>query len=268
MKSLLNFIVKYSYAIIFIIIEIACFVLIFTSNNYHKVQFLNSSNSFSAFIEENWTSIVDYTKLKTINDSLVSENEQLHNKLEEYRQDNIPAIEDSGFEYVSAKVISVTVNRTQNSLTINKGKNHNIEQEMGVIGPNGIVGIINGISGKYASIMPIIHPKSLISVKLEKNDFFGSLSWNETDNNLANLSEIPEYVKIKKGDIIVTSGFSAIFPEGLPVGTIKSFTKNKSTKFYNIIIELYTDFNNISYVYIISNLNKEEQQLLNSEEND
>jgi len=175
MKNLLDFILKYLYTIIFILMEIVCFALIFTNNNYHKVSFLNSSNVLSAAVEEQWNGIIEYTRLKSINDSIVSDNEKLRNLLEEYRRDDIPAIEDSGFEYISAKVISATINRTQNSLTISKGRKDGLEQEMGVIGPNGIVGIVFGTSANYSSVMPLIHPEFKISVKFEKNEYFGSL---------------------------------------------------------------------------------------------
>jgi len=268
MKNLFDFIVKYLYAIVFILIEIVCFALIFTNNNYHKVSFLNSSNALSASVEEQWNGITEYTRLKSINDSIVSENQKLRNLLEEYRREDIPSIEDSGFEYISAKVLSVTVNRVQNSLTISKGLNDGVEQEMGVVGPNGIVGIVFGTSANYASVMPLIHPEFKISVKLEKNDFFGSLYWDEVDNGLANLSEIPGYVDVQVGDVVITSGFSAIFPEGIPVGTVKEFSKNESTKFYHITIDLFTDFNNLSYVYVIENVNKEEQLQFNNTEAD
>jgi len=181
------------------------------------------------------------------------------NNLEKYRRYEIPEIEHSGYKYVSAKVVSSTVNKKQNYITINKGKKHGIEPEMGVIGPNGIVGIVVSTSNKYSTVLPIINPNSRVSVKLEKNDYFGSLSWESQNANQAFLSEIPGYVSVQKGDVIVTSGFSAIFPDGVPVGTINSFIKNQSTDFYEIVVDLYTDFYNLSYVYVITNSNKSEQ---------
>lgn len=271
MKNLLNFIVKYLYTIVFILLEIMCFALIFTANNYHKVSFLNSSNRLTASITEQWNGITEYLSLKHTNDSIVADNERLRNQLERYRKDNIPAIEESGFEYVSAKVISAKVNSKQNSLTINKGKRHKLDQEMGVVGPNGIVGIVYDCSDKYSSIMPIININTKISVKLKKNEYFGSMSWDGDNNNVAKLDEIPSYVNLNIGDEIVTSGYSSIFPEGIPVGIVSSFTEDKSSGFYQIAVSLYTDYNNISYVYVIINNNNSEQVNISNlitEEND
>lgn len=271
MKNLLNFILKYLYSIVFILFEIVCFVLIFTANNYHKVSFLNSSNVVTGSITEQWNEVAIYFNLKSINDSIISENVRLINQIEKYRKDEIPSIEESGFEYISAKIISANVGGKKNFLTINKGLNHGISQDMGVIGPNGIVGVVFSSSRNYSSIMPLINPDIKISVKLEKNDYFGSLSWDGKNKNVSVLSEIPGYVDISVGDKIITSGFSSLFPDGIPVGTIKSFTKDKSTNFYQILVKLYTDFNNISYVYIVKNHNFEEHnELINelNEEND
>ena len=107
--------------------------------------------------------------------------------------------------------------------------------------------------------MPIINPDIKISVKLKKNDYFGSLSWDGENNNIAKLDEIPSYVKLDLGDEIITSGHSSIFPEGIPVGTVSSFTEDKTSGFYKITVNLHTDYNNIRYVYVIINNNYSEQ---------
>ena len=145
-----------------------------------------------------------------------------------------------------------------NSITVNAGKNAGIENEMGVIGRDGVVGIICSVSDRYSVVMPIIHPDARISVKLAENGYFGSLSWNGRDVRVATFSEVPGYVEVNIGDEIVTSGFSAIFPEGILVGYVKSFEKDLSTDFYTIDVELSTDFNNIKYIYAIKNNNKNE----------
>ncbi|PLX09417.1 MAG: hypothetical protein C0596_02435 [Marinilabiliales bacterium] len=130
MKNLLNFIVKYLYTFVFILFEIVCFVLIFTANNYHKVSFLNSSNVLSGNLTEHWNELTEYLHLKSVNDSILADNERLINQIEEYRKDDIPAIEESGFEYVAAKVISANINSKKNFLTINKGSIDGVKQDM------------------------------------------------------------------------------------------------------------------------------------------
>ena len=258
MRNLLDFVVKYAYFILFILLEVLCLVLFFSSNPYQRYGFATSANIVTGAIAEKWAGVVQYVSLSDENEALKKENADLRNRLEAYRRSSIPVLGKKGFEYIPASVISATTNREKNAITVNAGRNAGMENEMGVIGRDGVVGIVSSVSDKYAVIMPVIHPAARISVKLAENGYFGSLSWNGRDVRIATFSEVPGYVDVRIGDEIVTSGFSAIFPEGIPVGFVKSFEKDLSTDFYTIDVELYTDFHNIKYIYAIKNNNKEE----------
>lgn len=74
----------------------------------------------------------------------------------------------------------------------------------------------------------------------------------------ADLNEIPFHVELLEHDTIVTSGFSSIFPEGIEVGTIESFTLEQGN-FYEIIVRLSTDFQSLFHVNVIRNYQQEEQ---------
>jgi rod shape-determining protein MreC len=217
------------------------------------VSYFNSANQVSGKILNKWQNVKEYFNLRNINDSLLLENQNLRNNLEKYRNEKLPSINKSGFEYIAAKVINISVNKSNNFICVDKGTNHGIKQEMAVISSNGVVGLVVSVSENFSTIMPIINKESALSVKLEKNNYFGSLTWNANSPTEAILSEIPAYVSLNKGDKIVTTGFSLIFPEGLPVGVIKNFKTNESDKFYTITISLFTDFHNLNHVYIIKN---------------
>jgi len=257
MRNLLDFVVKYAYFILFILLEVLCLVLFFSSNPYQRYGFASSANVVTGAIAEKWAGVVQYMNLSEENEALKKENADLRNRLEAYRRSSIPVL-NKKFEYIPASVISATTNREKNSITVNAGRNAGMEVEMGVIGRDGVVGIVSSVSDKYAVIMPIIHPDARISVKLAENGYFGSLSWDGRNVRVATFSEVPGYVDVRIGDEVVTSGFSAIFPEGVPVGYVKSFEKDLSTDFYTIDVELYTDFHNIKYIYAIRNKDKTE----------
>ncbi|MCF0207391.1 MAG: rod shape-determining protein MreC [Bacteroidales bacterium] len=258
MRNLLDFFVKYAYFILFILLEAFCLVLFFSANPFQRASFSSSANVVTGSINEQWSDVVKYMSLASENEALKQENADLRNRLEAYRRNNIPVLGKKGFEYIAGSVISATTNREQNFITINVGENMGIENGMGVIGQDGVVGIICSTSEKYSTVMPIINPDSRISVKLSENGYFGSLSWDGKDVRTAQFTEVPGYVEVKVGDEVVTSGFSSIFPEGIVVGYVKSYEKDLSTDFYLIEVELSTNFHNLKYVYGIRNNNKDE----------
>jgi rod shape-determining protein MreC len=265
MKNLLNFIYKYAHFLSFLLLEVLCFVLLILNNNYHQSSFLSSANSSIGYIYEKWTNTARYLTLNIENDSLIIENQILRNTLELYRKDFIPNINNVRYNYIAARIVGTSVSKSQNYITLNKGKKHGVKQDMGVISNKGVVGIIYKVSNNYSTVIPIINTNFRISGKIKKNNFFGSVLWDGKNPKIVQLNEIPGYVNIKTNDTIVTSGFSAVFPENILIGKIHSFNKNPATQFYNIDVELFNDFRNINHVYIINSLNYEEQVKLEQE---
>jgi rod shape-determining protein MreC len=133
---------------------------------------------------------------------------------------------------------------------------------MAVINPQGIVGIIKDVSQNFSIVIPAININAHISAKIKKWGCFGTISWDGKDYRKAQLNEIPFHIKLIKGDTLVTSGYSSMFPEGIMVGTVSDFDLNDGKDFYNININLSTDFMSLNHVYIISNIYKEEQAKL------
>ena len=104
---------------------------------------------------------------------------------------------------------------------------------------------------------------------VKKNGYYGSLVWDGKNYKKSILMEIPYHVKISKGDTIVTSGFSAIFPGEILIGVISDSQLTKGSNFHTISVRLFNDLKSLSYVYIIENLLKKEQiNLENISEND
>ena len=133
---------------------------------------------------------------------------------------------------------------------------------MAVISSNGIVGIVKDVSGNFSSVLSVLHKDARISAMIKKNGYFGSLVWDGSDFKTGTLSDIPVHAKISEGDTIVTSRYSAIFPDGILIGTIVGFKINPGDNFYTIYVKFSTDFSNLSYVYVVNNLMKDEQSLL------
>lgn len=266
MKNLLHFIVRFHFTILFIVFELFCLLLLVNYNNYQKSQFLNSSNSISGGIYEKVSSVTDYLSLAKTNEELSRENAKLNNLLGSSFKSSV----DSSFTYSdtlyrqqyiyrTAKIINNSVNKQLNYITLNKGRIHGIESDMGVVTVNGVVGVVKSVSENYSSVISLLNSRIKISAKIKKNDYFGSLSWDGKDYRKALLLDIPFHVQVQKGDTIVTSGFSSTFPEGLTLGVIDEVLTSSGSNFQEVKVLLSNDFKSLSYVKVIGDLLKEER---------
>ena len=268
MKEIIKLILKYHFTIIFILLEIVSFSLIIRHNEYQREIFSESASTLFVIVSSTITSIKDYFRLKEMNESLANENILLKNRLEEYEllrdtiihgtvvQDSIPV-----YEYIGAKQVNATYNRTKNYITLNRGRKNGLQKEMAVCTPEGIVGLIQDLSDHFAVVIPLINVDSRISAKIKKNNYYGSLQWDGNDYAYSYLNDIPYHVEVNAGDTIVTSGLSKIFPEGIVVGYVESVDK-ETANFLKIKVKLAVDFKRINHVYVILNNKKNEQTSL------
>ena len=241
------------------------------NNSFQRASFINSSNEISGNIY-NWTNYIsEYLSVKGENEKLAKENIELRKLLKSNYISNVSTIKivnDSiykqKYDFFLAKVINNSVIRQNNYLTLNKGYNQGVRKDMAVINPQGIVGIIKDVSTNFSIVIPAININAHISAKIKKWGCFGTLSWDGKDYRKAQLNEIPFHIKLVKGDTLVTSGYSSMFPEGIMVGTISDYDLNDGKDFYNINVNLSTDFMSLNNVYVISYLYKNEQEKLES----
>lgn len=265
MRNLLRLIIQYYFFFLFLFLEAVSVLLVVQHNNYQRARFINVTRSLEGFFYETFGGIREYMLLRQTNEDLQKENTLLRNRLDALtrtmepspavRMDSVPRRQ---FSYIPATVINSSTNKQFNFITLNKGRHHGIEPEMAVISPRGVVGVVYAVSGNFSSVIPMINRNFRLSVKIRRNDYFGSLSWPGTGYDLAILEEIPFHVDLQPGDTIVTSGYSAIFPEGIPVGTVKEFEAVEGN-FYTIQVDIAVDYKNLSQVYVIRNLIRDEQ---------
>lgn len=177
--------------------------------------------------------------------------------------DSKQIIADSVFHFIAAKVINNSTNRANNFLTINKGSKVGIAKEMGVIGQNGVVGVVKDVSENFSTIISLLHRSMRVSAKIKRNNFVGSLRWEGTQPDRAILNDIPKHVHVEKGDTILTSGYSSFFPQDVMLGVvIEEPRSDQGSNFYKIDIALSTSFNSIQYVYVVDYIRKEEKKEL------
>ena len=266
MKNILLFVYRNHVFFIFLLLEVVCFSLIVRNNNFHRGSVLNSSNQLVGNIYDLNNGITEYFKLKSINNELALENAALRSLLNQSKYISASRayeVKDSvsrqHYTYVPAKVINSSTNRRNNYMTIDRGLLQGVQPEMAVISSNGIVGIVKDVSKNFASVISVLHKQSSISAKISGSEYIGSITWNGADPKVVQLQDIPNHVQITEGMMIQTSGYSAMFPRSVNIGTIRSFDVKPGDNFYSIEIDLLTDMNSVSMVYVVNNLMRSEQ---------
>jgi rod shape-determining protein MreC len=265
MQRLLKFFHTYRAFFIFVILESIAMVLLVRNNRYQGALYFNTSNSIVGQTLTWSNDLHEYFRLRIVNDKLAAENARLRFLLsqKEIRNDfstdkNTSKAVVEKFAFKVAKVINCSVNKENNYVTINKGTEDGLHQGMGVIAPDGIVGKIKYCSPHFSTVTSILHSTMLVSAKIGRSDVVGTVKWDGINPEKALLSFIPRHNKIKKGDKVVTSGFNAIYPEGIMIGTVNKFSLKPDESFYYIEIKLSTDFRKLAYVYIVENKLKPE----------
>lgn len=274
MYNLFRFFVRFYLFFFFLLLEGFCFYLIYQNSRYHQAAFVNMANSANGKAYQTVSGVTDYLYLKQMADSLVAENAMLHARLKEStndttvnqqkQTDTIGKKLEQVYTYIPAKVIHNTVNLSANYIYINRGKNQGITTQMGVISPGGVVGQVVNVTNDYAAVMSLLNKNFKVSAKLKSSNYFGTLTWEGKNTGLAKLREIPKHVKAKEGDIIVTSGYSEIFPENVIVGIVKNVNAEPEANFLDIDVTLSANMNNLSYVYVVNNLKRKEFIVLDS----
>jgi rod shape-determining protein MreC len=266
MRNILLFVYRNHVFFVFLLLELVSFSLIVRNSNFHRGSFLNSSNQLSGSIYEFNNGITEYFKLKTINDDLALENAALRSLLNysKYssaakRYEVMDSLNRQHYTYIPAKIVNSSTDRRSNYLTINRGILHGVQPEMAVLSSNGIVGIVKDVSKDYATVISVLHKSSSISARLVDSGYIGSLVWDGKDPRVTQLMDIPNHVELKKGMLIQTSGFSALFPTGIDIGTVRSSEIKPGDNFHSIAVDMLTDFNSVSMVYVVNNLKRMEQ---------
>lgn len=267
MQQIINFILKNSNKLLFLLLLCISLILTIQSHSYHRSKVVNSANFVTGGAYQQISDIREYFNLKNQNKQLVQENNYLKKVL--YNTSDTTIIQtrfeptrvtygDTLFNVTTARVINNSYNKPNNYLTINKGSKQKIESDMGVVNSLGIVGIVEKTSDNYATVQSVLNIKSAINAKVKNSNHFGSLTWNAKNVGYVQLIDVPRLAQIRKGDTIVTGGRSTIFPENIPIGCIEKVYLDIETNNFTIDVRLFNDMTNLGNVYIIDNINKAE----------
>lgn len=272
MNNLTEFLAKYKHWFLFVLLEIASLVLLFRFNNYQGSVWFTSANIVAGKVYELSSSVTSYFSMGKLNRELTERNVQLERQVKElseqlYEKTRDPKFAQKGqyrflsdFKLINAKVVSNSLDKEENFITIDKGLWDGVRKDMGVACGNGIVGVVYLVGTHYSIVLPVLNSKSNISCSIQGRSYFGYLRWTGGAKNIAYLDDIPRHAKFKLGDRIITSGYSAIFPAGILVGKIKHVYNSEDGLSFRLAVQLSTDFGNLRDVCVIDDATVREKK--------
>lgn len=263
MGELINRIAKNIHWGIFLLLEVLSGWLLFRFNTYQGSVWFTQANTAVARVMEWEEEILSYIHLAKQNEYLTRQNVVLQYNMSIMRSQldslrHTPSFTEQeeakmteGLHLIPAKVVTNSIHRKDNYLTINVGEKDGVRPEMGVVSGTGVVGVICRVTDHYALVMSVLNSQSNISCRLRDTGYIGYLKWDGGNPLQASMDDVPRHAQIHKGDIVETSGFSNIFPSGLFLGRVAQINNSPDGMAYRLEIQMSTDLSNIRDVCVI-----------------
>ena len=265
MNNLLAFVTRYYHWLLFLLLEVASIVLLLQKNSYQNSVWFTSANAFVGSVYRMEASVTSFFSLTRANEELMLRNFYLERQVGQLRRlygeltSDTTVLERqemaflSQFKLIPAKVVSNSLYKKDNLITIDRGRADGVEKDMGVACGLGVVGVVYQASDHYAVVIPVLNvTSSRVSCAIRGRGYFGFLQWYGGDPTVAYVEDIPRHARFKRGDWVETSGYSSIFPPGILVGRIENIYNSADGMSYRLKVRLTTDFGCLRDVCVIS----------------
>ncbi len=251
---------------LFLILEGVCLYIFFHSDTYMFSKYLAFSENITGKTDLVKYEVASYLNLKEKNEELMALNAKLldeNNSLKSLVDTTSFNVAQSPYPSVVAlHVIRNEFLNSNNFIVLDGGENKNVRKGMAVIGNEGIVGYVSATSKNFSVVISLLSTDNFVSsAKIKGTSFSGTLQWDGRTHNLVQMAEVPKYAELHVGDTILTTSYSSVFPEDIPIGTVEDFRITDDT-FYSVNVRTFTDFSKLDYVYLLELNNKLERDSL------
>jgi rod shape-determining protein MreC len=277
MRNIFLFIRRYANFLFFLALQALALSFLFRYNKFHEAAFMGVASEITGRFNTRYNAVEYYFKLKKTNAALVQENLSLRSLLrsnylaadtshlqvvDSIKIDSI--LKYQKFNYMEAKVVGGFVTTQTNFFTLHRGSDQGVRVDMAVIGPQGIVGRVVNVSSNFSTVMTMLSRQFKVDGKLKTSGERGTISWDGLNPQFVQMRNIPKNVKVAKGDSVLTSELSSIFPANIMVGTVEDVINDPSTNFYTLRLRSGTNFSTLQFAYVVQNKQLEEQLQLES----
>jgi len=273
LRNIFLFIRRYFTFLAFLVLQFIALWMLFKYNRFHHTIGVGVANQFTGAINKQVDRLDDYfhqgeenKRVHRMNDSLLN----LLNSNFYYLDTNKTAIADTvmvdstrrvrRYYWLDAKVVYNTVNFDKNYMQLDRGSVYGIKDNMAVLSSDGaVVGVVVNVSPNFSQVMSLLHVQSSVSASLKRTGESGRVEWDGKDPKTVLLEGIPKSVQVKVGDTVLTSKYSYNFPPDKIIGTVSGISSDPATGFYLLKVRPAVNFNNVQQVFVVENLQREEQ---------
>jgi rod shape-determining protein MreC len=273
MRNIFLFIRRYFTFLAFLVLQGVALWMLFNYNRFHRTVGLGVANQFTGIINTQVDRLDDYFHQGEENKRVHRMNDSLMNLLRTnfYYPDSIKkAVTDTvmidstkgvrRYYWLDAKVVYSTVNFDKNYMQLDRGAKYGIKDNMAVLSSDGsVVGVVVNVSPNFSQVMSLLHVQSSVSASLKSTGESGRIKWDGKDPKTVIFEGIPKSVQVKVGDTVVTSKYSYNFPPDKIIGTVSGIGTDPATGLFLLKIRPSVNFNNVQQVFVVENLQREEQ---------
>jgi rod shape-determining protein MreC len=206
MRNLYLFFRRHYFYFMFLLLESVSLIILFNYNGFQNAAVYKMTEQAAGSINGMFRNISEYFSLKSTNRVLTEEIALLQSRMPEafYKADTAPffvndPMHRSEYRYIAARVISNTTNKRNNFIMINKGSMHGVQNFMGVIIGNRLVGQVVGVSRHFSWVMSLLNKDSRVSAKFKKNNQLVNVEWSGGSYRIGSVKEIPKHFEIVPG---------------------------------------------------------------------
>lgn len=256
--------------LLFLAIEGVALYFYAHSSYYTQAKILSRAHSVAGGIQSSIFGVKHYFTLRSENEALAQRVAELENRLAYYREKEVNSETDSlaldgldsvlreslaQYRYTTARIISNSISRSRNFITLNRGLMHGVVVDMAVISPSGMmIGYVVGCSERYSVVLPMLNMDFRTSGKIAGDEHFGSISWNGGSPYRMEMTDLSKHADIEVGDEVVSAGLSHYFPEGIKIGYVESYSINDTQTSYNVTVRLAVDMTKLNNVILVENV--------------
>ncbi len=270
MYKLIEFLRRIYVVLLFIAIEAIALSHYAHSSYYTQAKILSRAHSVAGGIQSSIFGVKHFFTLRSENETLTQRVAELESELAQYRgkqaDDATDALTMEGidpeiaeslsqYRYTTARIISNSISRSRNFITLNRGFMHGVVNNMAVISPSGMmIGYVVGCSERYSVVLSVLNTDFRTSGKVAGDEHFGSISWSGKSPYKVEMNDLSKHADIEVGDEVVTAGLSHFFPEGIKIGYVEKYEINDTQTSYHATIRLAADMTKLNNVILIENV--------------